>query len=223
MPRSVMRSPSRDGHAGRPRPARSLRQDGRSRGPRGRLGWQDRHIRHLLRSGMWMAWPPACLMSSSRTAGGTARWRTVPFARRSRPRSMSWKECWRTSAQPVALWNPSRLDAGVRSTSSNESCSEVRAAGRSSTQPGCNSRFRPDGTTTRALEYLRSVGDVPDSRTDKAIELLRSKQQPDGTWLLENTHPGKVHFALEGGGGRPSRWNTHRALRVLSWYEQSAT
>jgi hypothetical protein len=42
-------------------------------------------------------------------------------------------------------------------------------------------------------------------------------QQPDGTWLLENTHPGKVHFALEDGDGRPSRWNT---LRVLSWYEQ---
>ena len=75
----------------------------------------------------------------------------------------------------------------------------------------------------RALEYFRSVGDVPDSRMDEAIDLLRSKQQPDGTWLLENTHRGKVHFALEDGDGRPSRWNTLRALRVLSWYEQSAT
>jgi len=75
----------------------------------------------------------------------------------------------------------------------------------------------------RALEYFRSVGDVPDSRMDEAIDLLRSKQQPDGTWLLENTHRGKVHFALEDGDGRPSRWNTLRALRVLSWCEQSAT
>jgi hypothetical protein len=74
----------------------------------------------------------------------------------------------------------------------------------------------------RALEYFRSVGDVPDSRMDEAIDLLRSKQQPDGTWLLENTHPGKVHFALEDGDGLPSRWNTLRALRVLSWHEQSA-
>ena len=57
-------------------------------------------------------------------------------------------------------------------------------------------------------------------RMDEAIDLLRSKQQPDGTWLLENTHPGKVHFALEDGDGRPSRWNTLRALRVLSWYER---
>jgi hypothetical protein len=72
-------------------------------------------------------------------------------------------------------------------------------------------------------EYFRSVGDVPDARMDEAIDLLRSKQRPDGTWLLANTHPGKVHFALEDGDGRPSRWNTLRALRVLSWYEQSAT
>ena len=75
----------------------------------------------------------------------------------------------------------------------------------------------------RALEYFRSVGDVPDPRMDEAIDLLRSKKQPDGAWLLENTHPGKIHFALEDGDGRPSRWNTLRALRVLSWYEQSAT
>jgi hypothetical protein len=73
----------------------------------------------------------------------------------------------------------------------------------------------------RGLEYFRSAGDAPDPRMAEAIELLRSKRQPDGTWLLENTHPGKVHFMLEDGDGRPSRWNTLRALRVLSWYEQS--
>jgi hypothetical protein len=72
----------------------------------------------------------------------------------------------------------------------------------------------------RALDYFRSVGDEPDSRIEEAIGVLRSKQQPDGTWPLENTHPGKVHFALEEGDGRPSRWNTLRALRVLKWYEQ---
>lgn len=43
-----------------------------------------------------------------------------------------------------------------------------------------------------------------------------------GTWPLENTHPGAVHFALEHGDGRPSRWNTLRALRVLRWYEGPA-
>ena len=69
----------------------------------------------------------------------------------------------------------------------------------------------------RGLEYFRTAGDPPDPRAGEAIELVRSKRQPDGTWLLENTHPGAVHFALDEGDGRPSRWNTLRALRVLRW------
>ena len=70
------------------------------------------------------------------------------------------------------------------------------------------------------LEYFREAGDPPDPRVDEAIDLVRSKRQPDRTWLLENTHPGAIHFALDDGDGRPSRWNTLRALRVLRWYEQ---
>jgi hypothetical protein len=69
----------------------------------------------------------------------------------------------------------------------------------------------------RGLDHFRAVGGPPDERVDEAIELVRSKRQPDGTWLLENTHAGDVHFALEDGDGRPSRWNTLRALRVLRW------
>jgi hypothetical protein len=72
----------------------------------------------------------------------------------------------------------------------------------------------------RGLEYFRSMGDPPDPHVSEAIELLRSKQQADGTWLLENTHSGAVHFTIDGGDGWPSRWNTLRALRVLRWYEQ---
>jgi hypothetical protein len=73
----------------------------------------------------------------------------------------------------------------------------------------------------RALDYFRSAGAAPDTRMAEAIDLLRSKRQADGSWLLENTHRGNVHFALEDGDGRPSRWNTLRALRVLQWYEPS--
>ena len=71
----------------------------------------------------------------------------------------------------------------------------------------------------RALDYFRDAGDAPDPRVAEAIELVRSKKQPDGTWLLENTHPGAVHFTLEDGDGKSSRWNTLRAMRVLRWYE----
>jgi hypothetical protein len=70
----------------------------------------------------------------------------------------------------------------------------------------------------RGLEYFRSTGDPPDPRIGEAIQLVRSKQQPDGSWLLENTHKGAVHFTLDDGDGRPSCWNTLRALRVLRWY-----
>jgi hypothetical protein len=51
------------------------------------------------------------------------------------------------------------------------------------------------------------------------VQLVRDKRQPDGTWLLENTHAGETWFDLEDGDGRPSRWNTLRALRVLDWYD----
>jgi hypothetical protein len=71
----------------------------------------------------------------------------------------------------------------------------------------------------RALDYFRATGDAPDPRLAEAVALLRSKQQPDGRWLLENTHPGAVHFSMEDGDGQPSRWNTLRALRVLKWYD----
>jgi hypothetical protein len=70
----------------------------------------------------------------------------------------------------------------------------------------------------RGLEYFR-LADVPDPRLADAIEVVRSKRQRDGSWLLENTHPGAVHFELEDGDGHPSRWNTLRASRVLAWWD----
>jgi hypothetical protein len=71
----------------------------------------------------------------------------------------------------------------------------------------------------RALDYFRRSGLEPDSRMAEAVEIVRSTRQPDGDWLLDRIHPGRVHFALEGGVGEPSRWNTLRALRVVGWWE----
>jgi hypothetical protein len=70
----------------------------------------------------------------------------------------------------------------------------------------------------RGLEYFHQA-DLRDPRLDEAIELVRSKRQHDGTWLLENTHPGAAHLEFEDGDGHPSRWNTLRALRVLGWWD----
>ena len=71
----------------------------------------------------------------------------------------------------------------------------------------------------RGLDYLRESGIEPDPRCEEAIELIGSKQRRDGTWPLQNPHPGKVHFDMEEGSGKPSRWNTLRVLRVLRWYD----
>lgn len=71
----------------------------------------------------------------------------------------------------------------------------------------------------RGLNHFRRAGAAPDPRVAEVVRLVRDKRQPDGTWLLENTHPGETHFDLEEGDGRPSRWNTLRALRVLDWYD----
>jgi hypothetical protein len=71
----------------------------------------------------------------------------------------------------------------------------------------------------RALDYFRRSGHEPDARMAAAIDIVRSKRQPDGRWPLDRVHPGRVHFALDGAVGEPSRWNTLRALRVLDWWE----
>ena len=71
----------------------------------------------------------------------------------------------------------------------------------------------------RALDYFRRAGAERDPRMAEAVEVVQSKQQPDGRWLLDRTHPGRIHFAFDDGIGQPSRWNTLRALRVLDWWK----
>lgn len=73
----------------------------------------------------------------------------------------------------------------------------------------------------RALEHFRAAGGTPDPRLADAVDLVRRAQQSDGTWVLENTHPGLQWFALWEGDGRPNRWNTLRALRVLRWHAET--
>ena len=71
----------------------------------------------------------------------------------------------------------------------------------------------------RALDYFRHSGADPESRMAEGVDVVRSKRQPDGRWLLDRIHPGRVHFDLDDGVGAPSRWNTLRALRVLDWWD----
>jgi hypothetical protein len=70
----------------------------------------------------------------------------------------------------------------------------------------------------RGLEYLCSAGVAPDNRMAEAIELVKSKREGDGRWPLETRYPGAMPVEIDEGEGRPSRWNTLRALRVLNCY-----
>lgn len=70
----------------------------------------------------------------------------------------------------------------------------------------------------RGLDYLRSAGVTPDERVAEAIALVASKRDADGRWPLEVRYPGVMPVEMDEGEGRPSRWNTLRALRVLNWY-----
>lgn len=69
----------------------------------------------------------------------------------------------------------------------------------------------------RGLDHLRAAGAEPEGRLTEALDLVEAKRDRHGCWALENLHPGKVHFEMDAGEGRPSRWNTLRALRVLRW------
>jgi hypothetical protein len=69
----------------------------------------------------------------------------------------------------------------------------------------------------RGLDYFREADAAVDDRMTEAIELVEAKREPDGRWLMEDEHPGEVHFSVDDGVGQPSRWNTLRALRVLRW------
>jgi hypothetical protein len=75
----------------------------------------------------------------------------------------------------------------------------------------------------RGLEYLRRAGVAPDERVAEAIELVASKRDGDGRWPLETRHAGRMPVETDEGEGRPSRWNTLRALRVLRWHEQAGS
>ncbi len=70
----------------------------------------------------------------------------------------------------------------------------------------------------RGLEHLRQAGVAPDERVAEAVNLVVSKRESDGRWPLEVRYPGKMPLEIDEGEGRPSRWNTLRALRVLAWF-----
>jgi hypothetical protein len=75
----------------------------------------------------------------------------------------------------------------------------------------------------RALDYFRSsaifAGVDPDPRLGEAIGRVRSRRLEDGAWPLDWSLKGRVWFEVDDGPGKPSRWVTLRAMRVLRWWD----
>lgn len=66
----------------------------------------------------------------------------------------------------------------------------------------------------KAMDYFQFAKVKYDKRMDDAIEIILEKRTEQGQWKLASKHPGLTHFEMEQ-SGKPSRWNTLRALRVL--------
>ncbi|MFT4470264.1 squalene cyclase [Arthrobacter sulfonylureivorans] len=84
--------------------------------------------------------------------------------------------------------------------------------------------FRHVHSALNAVDYFRSAclydGATPDPRLADAVEVIRDARQPDGTWLQERRHPGRVWFEVDVPPGEPSKWLTFYGTRVLAWWDE---
>jgi hypothetical protein len=70
----------------------------------------------------------------------------------------------------------------------------------------------------RAMDYFQMAKVKYDRRMNDAMQVILDKRTPEGLWKLASKHPGQTHFEMEQ-AGKPSRWNSLRALRILNYYK----
>jgi hypothetical protein len=84
--------------------------------------------------------------------------------------------------------------------------------------------FRWFYSALNATEYFRAAAHdnvAPDPRLAEAIDVVRAARRPDGTWLQERRHPGRVWFEIDVPPGEPSKWLTLYGTRVLAWWDEA--
>ena len=64
------------------------------------------------------------------------------------------------------------------------------------------------------LEVLAALGQAGDPRLARALDFIESQQDSQGRWKMTYSLNGKMWADIEK-KGRPSKWITLRALRVL--------
>ncbi len=69
----------------------------------------------------------------------------------------------------------------------------------------------------RALDHLRRARPKPDERMAEALDIVESKRDAAGRWRLDVAYQDSLPVDLGEEVGRPSRWITLRALRILRW------
>lgn len=88
--------------------------------------------------------------------------------------------------------------------------------------------FRSFYSALNAADYFRAAAlhdgagadrTTPDPRLAEAVEAVRAARRPDGTWVQERRHPGKVWFEMDVPPGEPSKWLTFYGTRVLEWWD----
>jgi len=83
--------------------------------------------------------------------------------------------------------------------------------------------FRWIYSALKALDYFRAAalhdGTQPDQRLADAVAVTRAARTPNGTWLQERRHPGRVWFEIDVPVGEASPWLTLIATRVLEWWD----
>jgi hypothetical protein len=69
----------------------------------------------------------------------------------------------------------------------------------------------------RVLDFLRQARPEPDERMAEALDIVESKRDANGRWPLDHAYHDASHVDFGEAEGKPSRWITLRALRVLRW------
>ena len=69
----------------------------------------------------------------------------------------------------------------------------------------------------RVLDFLRQARPEPDERMAEALDIVESKRDANGRWSLDHAYHDASPVDFGEAEGKPSRWITLRALRVLRW------
>lgn len=81
-------------------------------------------------------------------------------------------------------------------------------------KPGFPLMYQTD--VLEILEILMNLK-IKDSRMNDAIDIVRSKQNNEKRWNLENSYNGKMLVEIED-KGKSSRWITYKSLNILKYY-----